>query len=126
MTVRVFVTVLLAWAAYLAWTIVSALQVESVFVAGPRLARDPWTWVTIVDVYLGFVVFAGFLVARERRPARYLPWLAGVFVLGNVVSAVYLAWVLARHRFDAAGLVRGPAAPGSRENPGAHQAPTRH
>jgi hypothetical protein len=126
--VKAFVVLIAAWAAYLAWTIVLAASVESVFVAGPRMARDPWTWVTIVDVYLGFVAFGAFIVARERRAARYLPWLAGVFVLGNVVSAVYLAWVLARHGFDLVGLVTGAPAPtpGSRARPGVHQAPARH
>lgn len=106
MTVRAYVIVLVAWAAYLAWTIVAAMHVESVLAAGPRIAQDPWTWVTITDVYLGFVVFAAFLVARERRFSRCLPWLVGVFLLGNVVTAGYLAWVLARHRFDLAALVR--------------------
>jgi len=29
-----------------------------------------------------------------------------VVILGNVVTAAYLAWVLARNRFDLAALVR--------------------
>jgi len=103
---RAFALLVVAWAVYLAWTIASAMQVESVLAAGPRMARDPWTWVTIIDVYLGFLVFAAFLVARERRLARCLPWLAGVVILGNVVTAAYLAWVLARNQFDLAALVR--------------------
>jgi len=104
--VKAFVVLIVAWGAYLAWSIALALGAESVFVAGPRMAGDPWGWVTIVDVYLGFVVLGAFIVARERRLARALPWLAGLFVLGNVAGAAYLASILLRHRFDLGALLR--------------------
>lgn len=93
---RLFAAALLAGAVALAWSILVALRAESLVTAGPRLAADPWGWVTIVDVYLGFLVFAGYLVARERSLGRTLPWLVGLAVLGNLVSALYLAVALHR------------------------------
>lgn len=93
---RVFIAALVAGSAYLIWAIAVALRVESVFSAGPRIAQDPWTWVTIVDLYLGFLVVGGAMVVRERAWRRYLPWLVALFCLGNLASAAYLAWTLAR------------------------------
>jgi hypothetical protein len=49
-----------------------------------------------VDLYLGFLVFAGYVVAREGRVWRALPWLVALMGLGNIVSAAYLAWSLHR------------------------------
>lgn len=95
----IFVAVTLLAALYLAWTIGVAIRLESVFVAGPRIAQDPWTWVTIVDLYVGFLVAGGLIVAREREPVRWLPWLVGIVVLGNLVTAAYaVRWLASTAR----------------------------
>jgi hypothetical protein len=91
---RLFVALLVAASAYLLWAIVVAIDAESLFTAGPRISQDPWTWVTIVDLYLGFLVVGGAIVLRERRPRRYVPWLVALFCLGNLASAAYLTWAL--------------------------------
>lgn len=104
--VALFVGLTLLMAGLLAWNIVVALGVESVFVAGPRIASDPWGWVTILDLYLGFLVFAGYLVAREQSILRALPWLVGLFCLGNLAAAVYIAWGLHTNAYDLRALVR--------------------
>lgn len=89
-----FIAVTVLVALYLAWTIGVALGAESLFVAGPRIAKDPWTWVTIVDLYLGFLLAGGLIVARERRVLRWLPWLVGLLALGNLATAAYaVVWV---------------------------------
>ena len=106
----VYAAALAVVAFYLGWVIVVALGAESLLVAGPRLAQDPWGWVTIVDLYLGFLVFGGYLAARERNPWRTLPWLVALMALGNIVSAVYLAWALHRGGYRLAALVE-PAHP---------------
>mgnify|MGYP001267611035 CR=1 FL=1 len=98
-----------ALAALLSWEIGVAVRAESLLVAGPRLAADPWGWVTIVDVYLGFVVFAGYLCLREGRAVRAVPWLLAIFVLGNVATAGYVLWVTWRANGDLGALLR-PAA----------------
>ena len=109
MLTRFFVGLLAVGVLVLGKAIVVALGTESVLVAGPRIAQDPWAWVTIVDLYLGFLVFGGYVVARERRAVRALPWLVAIFCLGNLASAAYVGWALARHRFDPRALLH-PAA----------------
>jgi hypothetical protein len=101
-----FVVITLLMTGLLAWNIGVAISVESVFVAGPRLASDPWGWVTILDLYLGFLFFAGYLVARERSVLRALPWLVGLFCLGNLAAAVYIVWSLHASAYDPRALVR--------------------
>ena len=101
-----FLACLAGFALLLAWTIVQAQLTESVFVGGPRLAAQPWGWVTILDVYLGFVVFGTYLAVREGSWRRALPWLVAISVLGNVATAAYLLWVLHRHGYDWAALLR--------------------
>lgn len=108
-----FIVATAAGAGVLLWNIGLALRAESLLVAGPRLAADPWGWVTIIDVYLGFLVFGGYLCVREGRAARAVPWLAAIAVLGNVATAVYVLWVLWRAGWDIGALAR-PAAPGTR------------
>ncbi|MCL4848781.1 MAG: DUF1475 family protein [Acidobacteria bacterium] len=93
---RWFAALLVAVSVYLLWAIVVAIDAESLFTAGPRISQDPWTWVTIVDLYLGFLVVGGAIVLRERRARRYLPWLVALFCLGNLASAAYLIAALWR------------------------------
>jgi hypothetical protein len=90
----------------LGWNIAVALGTESVFVAGPRLAADAWGWVTILDLYLGFLVFGGYLAARERSAVRVAPWLVALLCLGNLAAAAYVLSALHRNGYDVTALVR--------------------
>ena len=47
-----------------------------------------WGRVTLVDLYLGLVLFGGWIVIRERS-AVAVPWLVALVVLGNLAAAVY-------------------------------------
>ncbi len=105
-----FIVLTALLAGLLLWNIGVALRAESLMTAGPRLAADPWGWVTIVDVYLGFLVFAGYLCVRERHAGRALAWVLGIMVLGNVVTATYVLWALWRAGGDFGALLR-PARP---------------
>lgn len=96
MTRRLLLAALAAACLYLAWTIAVALRAESVFTAGPRIVQEPWTWVTVVDLYLGFLIAGGVIVLRERAWRRALPWLVAMFCLGNLATAAYAAWALRR------------------------------
>lgn len=81
--------------AYLVWCIAAALMADSLFDAAGRMAAEPWGWVTIVDLYVGFLVAAGVIVAREKHVMRWLPWLVALLVLGNVATAAYaIRWLL--------------------------------
>ena len=70
------------------------------FVAGDLLADAadlwaiPWGRVSVIDVYAGLAVVAAVVIARERRPARWVPWVLALAVLGNLATAVYVLWSL--------------------------------
>lgn len=62
----------------------------------------PWGVVTLADLYLGFVLFAGLVLVLEPRRAAGLAWAVAIVLLGNVVTALWvvlrLPAVLAQHR----------------------------
>jgi Protein of unknown function (DUF1475) len=49
----------------------------------------PWGIVTLVDLYLGFALFAVLVFVTERSWMMALFWAAPVFVLGNVWAALW-------------------------------------
>ncbi len=54
------------------------------------LAEYPWFIVSIIDVYIGFILFACWIALRERLlPA--VVWIILLMTLGNLVACVYLA-----------------------------------
>lgn len=61
---------------------------------GPVLAAmagEPWTVVTLADLYLGFFIAAAVIALTERHWWSALFWAAPIFVLGNVWAALWLA-----------------------------------
>jgi hypothetical protein len=64
------------------------------------LVAYPWFNVSLVDVYVGFALFAGWIVYRERSPLRAGIWIVLLLVLGNLVSCVYALLALARSGGD--------------------------
>ncbi len=58
--------------------------------AGDWLFSHPWGLVTLVDLYLGFLLFAGVIALVERTWYGRVLWIVPLFVLGNVWSALWL------------------------------------
>lgn len=106
MKTATYAIILLLGALYLAWCVVVAQQAQSLFVGGPAVASQPWGWVTIIDLYLGFLVFGAYIAVREGSAARSAPWWLALFFLGNIASAGYVLAVLIRSGFDSAALLR--------------------
>ena len=53
----------------------------------------PWGVVAMTDLYFGFILFAVIIFAVER-PFVALPVILAVILLGNAISAIWLAWRL--------------------------------
>jgi hypothetical protein len=81
---------------------------------GRTLLSIPWGRVSLVDVYVGFALFSGWVVYRERSASRAVAWIVLVATLGNLVSCLYVLLALRRHAGDWPGfwLGRRREAPG--------------
>ena len=66
-----------------------AIAVGNFGAAGDFLLSKPWGIVTMVDLYLGFLLSAVVIFYAEPDKKVALIWLLPIFVLGNVVTAVW-------------------------------------
>ncbi len=56
---------------------------------GARLLAMPWGIVSLVDLYVGFALFSGWIVFREKAWLPALIWLILMMVLGFWAGALY-------------------------------------
>jgi hypothetical protein len=56
---------------------------------GRVLLSMPWGIVSLVDVYVGFVLFSCWIVYREQSLVRSIVWVVLVMVLGNFTASLY-------------------------------------
>jgi hypothetical protein len=96
--VRVLVLLgFLVMTAVLAWALVAG----DIAREGAILTSMPWGVVSLFDVYVGFLLFGGWVLYRETSRARGALWVVGVLVLGNWLSCLYVLLALAAARGDA-------------------------
>ena len=67
---------------------------------GKVLLSMPWGIVSLVDVYIGFILFSGWIVYREKSFARSIVWITLVMVLGNFTASLYALIALLASRGD--------------------------
>ena len=63
---------------------------------GAALVKMPWGIVSLIDVYVGFILFCGWIVYREKNLLFALLLVIMVMVLGNFITSTYALWVLLR------------------------------
>ncbi|MFN2217191.1 MAG: DUF1475 family protein [Anaerolineae bacterium] len=56
---------------------------------GKQLLSMPWGIVSLVDLYVGFVLFSGWIVYRERSLFPSIIWVALMMVLGFWTASLY-------------------------------------
>jgi hypothetical protein len=56
---------------------------------GRELLSMPWGIVSLVDLYVGFVLFSGWIVYRERSAARSAVWVVLMMILGFWTASLY-------------------------------------
>lgn len=67
---------------------------------GMQLMKMPWGIVSLVDVYVGFALFSGWIVYREKSlPVAFILVLA-VMVLGNFIASAYALLALIQSKGD--------------------------
>ncbi|WP_273144467.1 hypothetical protein [Oceanicaulis alexandrii] len=82
----------IALAAAIVWASITAGQ--SLSEAVGWLVSEPWGVVSLVDLYLGFVLLAILIWVFEPNKLIALAFILPLPVLGNVWSAVWVAWRL--------------------------------
>lgn len=56
---------------------------------GSRLLSMPWGIVSLVDLYVGFILFSGWIVYREQSFLRSAIWVVLMMVLGFFTASLY-------------------------------------
>jgi hypothetical protein len=67
---------------------------------GRVLMSVAWGRVSLLDVYVGFGLFCGWVAFRERSRLAAAAWILLVLTLGNMVTCLYAFLALARSRGD--------------------------
>ena len=56
---------------------------------GSKLLANPWGIVSLVDLYVGFVLFSMWIVFREESPAAAVIWVILMMVFGFLTACIY-------------------------------------
>lgn len=56
---------------------------------GGELLSNPWGIVSLVDLYVGFILFSGWIIYREDSLIRSIVWVFFMMVLGFFTGALY-------------------------------------
>jgi len=56
---------------------------------GKQLLSMPWGIVSLVDLYVGFALFSGWIVYREKSAVRSIVWVILMMVLGFWTASLY-------------------------------------
>ena len=57
---------------------------------GAVLLQNPWGVVSMVDLYVGFLLFSGWIIYREKSIVRSLIWFVLMMVLGFLTASLYI------------------------------------
>lgn len=68
---------------------------------GAKLLAMPWGIVSLADLYTGFLLFAGWIIYRERSSLNKLWWIIALMILGNWIACLYVLLALYTSRGDA-------------------------
>jgi len=89
-----FTVILLSMMAMTFW----ASMNRSVFQAGRGLWPDPWFLTTLLDAYLGFLIFYVWVAYKERTTLSRILWFLLIMALGNMAAAFYVLLQLGKLR----------------------------
>jgi len=67
-----------------------AMAAGDIFAEGGRILDMPWGVALFVDIYLGFLLFSGWVLYRERSKVAAAIWIGFILVGGNLVTCAYV------------------------------------
>lgn len=70
------------------------------FEEGGILVAMAWGKVSLVDVYVGFFLFSGWVLYREEKKLSAFLWIVFIMILGNFITSLYVTLSLFQSRGD--------------------------
>ena len=74
---------------------------------GAELLRNPWGIVSLVDLYVGFVLFSLWIALREKNLVVAATWIALMMTLGFLTGSLYLLVALHQGKGDLLKVILG-------------------
>lgn len=74
---------------------------------GAVLTGMPWGVVTLIDFYIGILIFSTWVFFRESNPLVMVAWIIAFIFTGNLATAVYLLKALIQAKGDMQKLMFG-------------------
>jgi hypothetical protein len=59
------------------------------FKEGSILTSIAWGKVSLIDVYIGFFLFSGWVLFREQKTSTAVIWIVSIMILGNFITCLY-------------------------------------
>jgi hypothetical protein len=67
---------------------------------GKLILANPWGLVSLVDLYVGFSLFSGWIIYREESPLVTIIWVVMMMVLGFFTASLYTFIALQKSKGD--------------------------
>lgn len=67
---------------------------------GGKLLGNPWGIVSMVDLYVGFILFSGWIIYREKKVFNAVLWVFFMMVLGFFTGSLYAYIALVQSQGD--------------------------
>lgn len=67
---------------------------------GSKLLQMPWGIVSLVDLYVGFTLFSGWIIYREKSLVRSVIWVFLMMTLGFFTASLYTYLALNKSNGD--------------------------
>jgi len=81
-------------------TLAYGFIVGDFFKEGSILFSGAWGKVSLIDVYIGFFLFSGWVLYREEKWATAVLWILSIMILGNFITCLYATIVLYKSNDD--------------------------
>ena len=107
-SLRVFGVVVGMLTALLAGLIVWASLEKNVLEIFKVMWAERWGIVTLLDLYLGFLIVGAWIVVLEGK--KSVPWIVAMMLLGNFATAAYVLWRIRRAKTVREVFMGGPRA----------------
>lgn len=81
-------------------SITTAFIIGDFFQEGSVLLSLAWGKVSLIDVYIGFIIFCGWIIYREGSLWRSMIWVILMMVFGNMTACLFILLALRQSRGD--------------------------